>query len=174
MGPLFCALCFVLCVSVCSVAGPVLCVRLLCVRLARRGVRALCAKCLFLLHSNNRSMSVFPRPHAVWDIGDLFEGQSNHLKGEHSGFFGWELPQLKIELFRCLVPNDAAAMGEFPLPFQIPKRNGTGLRTGAWRSERNGTVKTMALVRSRSVRNGIFPFGMLPYAPRPSVARSIF
>ena len=81
MGPLFCALCFVLCVSVCSVAGPVLCVRLLCVRLARRGVRALCAKCLFLLHSNNRSMSVFPRPHAVWDIGDLFEGQSNHLKG---------------------------------------------------------------------------------------------
>ena len=107
-------------------------------------------------------MSVFPRPHAVWDIGDLFEGQSNHLKGEHSGFFGWELPQLKIELFRCLVPNDAAATGEFPLPFQIPERNGTGLRTGAWRSERNGTVKTMALVRSRSVRNGIFPFGMLP------------
>ena len=162
VGPLFCALCFVLCVSVCSVAGPVLCVRLLCVRLARRGVRALCAKCLFLLHSNNRSMSVFPRPNAVWDIGDLFEGQSNHLKGGHSGFFGWELPQLKIELFRCLVPNDAAAMGEFPLPFQIPKRNGTGLRTGAWRSERNGTVKTMALVRSRSVRNDVLPFGLLP------------
>ena len=42
-------------------------------------------------------------------------------------------------------------MGEFPLPFQIPKRNGTGLRQGAWRSERNGTAKTMALVRSRSV-----------------------
>jgi len=82
-------------------------------------------------------MSVFPRPHAVWDIGDLFEGQSNHRKGGHSGFFGWELPQLKIELSAASFRTTQRLWENFPCRSKY--RNGTERAYAQASGVQNGT-----------------------------------